>query len=620
MSVSLKILTVLLSASCLLAGGVALVLAQSGNYEFDRDGDGLIEISYLEQLEVIRYDLDGNGSPDPGDSTAAYSYAAAFAPVVCEGKCKGYELVRSLDFQDGASYASGEINTNRTSGSGWNPIGRNYYRYGNLVQQGYNAIFEGNGHTISNLYINLYPKDRVGLFSIVLEDSMIRNLGLVGINISYDRESLDPIGQDDDHDAGTIIGGLAGVNYGSVFACYTTGRILSSEGIRQGGYENSTYGSYATIGGLIGINAGGDIGVSYSTVDIQVKGVPEYYTGYFSVGGLSGTLSSRYVKQKKIGEGTISNSYSSGEIKVSGPKEHTVGGLVAYAQGGTIRNALSANRFSVDLEQIENIGGLTGTYHRFLNSVWDTQTTGQIFAYSPEGGYLGEGAQGKTTAELKAPTGYTGIYHTWNTGGEDFWDFGTSSQYPVLKVDFNGDGEPTWWEFGPQIGNRPVPPPTPIPTPTATATPTPPPTFTPTPEPTNTATPVPTDTPISESTSTSVPASTSTDTPVPADTPAPEQTTMAEPTSPPAPEATELKAQPTDTPEPVATSAPTPTPVSAPEPTDEPEEGSNGGCGAPSGTVPLGALTGNLFLLIAPLGMIWGLKWRSNRKRKDSEN
>ena len=45
---------------------------------------------------------------------------------------------------------------------------------------------------------------------------------------------------------------------------------------------------------------------------------------------------------------------------------------------------------------------------------------------------------GKTTSELRSPTGYTGIYTDWNVdldgdgAGDDPWDFGASSQYPAL--------------------------------------------------------------------------------------------------------------------------------------------------------------------------------------------
>ena len=52
---------------------------------------------------------------------------------------------------------------------------------------------------------------------------------------------------------------------------------------------------------------------------------------------------------------------------------------------------------------------------------------------------------GLSTAELQAPTGYEGIYRTWNVDlgdrysrdGEpdDPWDFGTTTQYPALSRD-----------------------------------------------------------------------------------------------------------------------------------------------------------------------------------------
>ena len=78
----------------------------------------------------------------------------------------------------------------------------------------------------------------------------------------------------------------------------------------------------------------------------------------------------------------------------------------------------------------------------------------------------------KTTSELQTPTEYgtdPAIYSGWNidvdngfargvddgsaagdTTADDPWDFGTSSQYPVLKVDFDGDGTAGVAEFGSQ--------------------------------------------------------------------------------------------------------------------------------------------------------------------------
>ena len=97
------------------------------------------------------------------------------------------------------------------------------------------------------------------------------------------------------------------------------------------------------------------------------------------------------------------------------------------------------------------------------DSYWNTQTSGQTAGV---GNGASTGIEGKTTAELQQPTGYTGIYSNWDidldnadgdentaTGADDFWDFGIGSQYPALKVDFDGDGTASWEEFGNQRGD-----------------------------------------------------------------------------------------------------------------------------------------------------------------------
>ena len=117
----------------------------------------------------------------------------------------------------------------------------------------------------------------------------------------------------------------------------------------------------------------------------------------------------------------------------------------------------------IGVENTDPTKGITVTA-----SYWDTQTSGQATGV---GDGDSTGVQGRTTAQLQSPIGYAGIYSTWNadldnadgddnsaTGTDDFWDFGTSSQYPALKADLDGDGSPTWQEFGSQ---RPTPPPTP---------------------------------------------------------------------------------------------------------------------------------------------------------------
>ena len=353
-----------------------LVFIEGANGEYDADGDRLIEISNLEQLNAVRYDLsDGNGRPDDSDDARAYraAFPTSAGESVCDRACRGYELTSSLDFNSPDSYSAGAVDTKWTRGDGWLPINDN--------RSGLNAEFEGNGHTISNLYIHRQGTDSVGLFARVGGSGIILNAGVVNAEM----------------EGSSYAGILAGSNSGTITASYATGSV---SGRRY-------------VGGLVGNNSsGGAITASYATG--SVSGRDNF------VGGLVG-----------LNGGAITASYATGSV--SGGS--SVGGLVGYNSSG---------------------GAITASY-------WNTDIFG-----------AGTHGEGRTTAQLQSPTGYTGIYRDWNadldnadrddddaTGADDFWDFGTSSQYPALKVDFDGDGAATAAEFG---GQRPTPPPPGAPT------------------------------------------------------------------------------------------------------------------------------------------------------------
>ena len=124
-------------------------------------------------------------------------------------------------------------------------------------------------------------------------------------------------------------------------------------------------------------------------------------------------------------------------------------------------------------------------------------------------------------------------------------------------------------------------------------------------------TPLPTHTPIP--TNTTIPTPTNTPAPTPTDTPVP-------PTSTPAPTQTPIPTPvPTNTPAPSPTSAPVPTPVPAtaqpaPTPTVTAPVEESGGCFSVAEVSPLtGAV--NALLMIAPLGLIFGLRSARRRER-----
>ena len=246
--------------------GVSAEAVPGGDY--DADDDGFIEISYLEHLDAIRYDLDGDGEADSASGADAYFEAfPGAAPGMGCGNCVGYELTRDLDFKDPASYVSGSVNTKWTGNVGWLPIG--------IGDNSFNATLDGNGHTIANLFIERFGLSDTGsngLFGNVGASGNIRSIGLVGIAVRGNRR----------------VGGLAGANEGSISESHASGRVSGSQSV------GGLFGAHDTfVGGLVGDNWEAII-ASYATASVS---------GETWVGGLVG-----------INRGTISFSRATGGV------------------------------------------------------------------------------------------------------------------------------------------------------------------------------------------------------------------------------------------------------------------------------------------------------------------
>ena len=355
--------------------------------DIDSDNDGLIDINNLEQLNAIRHQLDGSGYRE---SDTSLKIAAGCPHHVC----RGYELMRDLDFNNDDSYSSASNRTVWTTGSGWEPIGSiENPLFERLENSPFTGIFEGNGYTISNLNINRDTYGNVGLFGFIGANSTVTNVGLLNVNIKGHWR----------------VGGLAGGNKGEIRNSYTAGTVV---------------GVWQHIGGLVGANIeGGVVANSYSSCAARNSGTGEGV----NVGGLVG----------RNRAGIINNSYATGAV--SGNSQ--VGGLVGLNdEGGKIDNSYATGMVLGSSE----FGGLVGANsHDSIvnNSYWDTQTSGIRRGSSDIG-------TGKTTMELQLPKGAVGIYSNWHS---DNWSFGTSEQYPVLKYarssggsdpDCNGNSPP----------------------------------------------------------------------------------------------------------------------------------------------------------------------------------
>ena len=149
----------------------------------------------------------------------------------------------------------------------------------------FSGIFQGLGHTISNLTVNSLSTD-LGLFGNTATSAVIQNIGLVGEVIN----------------GGTTSGGLVGSNNGLISNSFAKGVVKPP--INSG----------AGTGGLVGKNSG-TIENSFSSSDVNA--------GAGGGGGLIGY---------NLG-GVVTNSYATGNV--SG--DNYIGGLVGEATGGCQR-------------------------------------------------------------------------------------------------------------------------------------------------------------------------------------------------------------------------------------------------------------------------------------------
>ena len=431
-------------------------------YDYDADGDGLIEIETLAQLDAVRYDLNGTGRVDFGDDAAAFAAAFpdAFDQLGCGAAgCSGFELEADLDFDTNGNRRADAGDTYWNDGAGWEPVGVPDDIVFGTPLGAFRATFDGNGHTLSNLFVD--GGDYAGLFGAIRSVGTVRNLELIDVDVTGEQ----------------FVGGLAGRNDGAVDGVQATGSV----------------GGEIQVGGLVGVNRGvvtlarsaaavtgttpadfrrtldldeGTGGlVGYNAGTIRASHASGHVAGDDNVGGLAGRNSTQPFNRSDPAR--IVGSYATGSVAGTGG----VGGLVG--NNGFAGNApftlaeIHSSYATGRVSGARGVGGLFG----YGGSARQTVITASYSDSGTTGYTTGTGA--RTTAQLQAPTGYSGIYASWNTDvdgdgtNDDPWDFGTGRRYPALKADLDGQGTATWQEFGYQLRAGP----TLTATPSATTTP-----------------------------------------------------------------------------------------------------------------------------------------------------
>ena len=450
------------------------------SYEYsvgvDADGDGLIDIRYLEQLDAIRHQPDGSG----------YRAAATAQPDNrgCPGRCNGYELTRSLDFNDPASYLTGTVNGAWTVADdttatdvGWMPIGSLAGADASCFSEGsdcFSGIFDGNGYTISNLQIHRNA-DNQGLFGAVAAAGIVRAVRLQNVYMETTTPSV-------------AVAGLVGVNYGRIADSYVAGTLIGGAqvgalvgrnvGVVNRGRAVAEVRGRTQVGGLVGINENRVVS-SYAASDVVATAdgvgglVGEHRTSAFGIariiasraagtvdgdgdriGGLVGYQNnSAYIERSyatvavgggrdgaargglvgRVDEGGIVEySYAMGAVAFTSANSR--GGLVGMlSDGGIVDDSYAIG----SLSEGQSGGSLVGiSTASSINRSYANSDNNPNLPLVAEGDETLRNSSRTTTAKLQEPTAAgtaaSDIYYNWS---DSIWDFGSTAQYPLLKTD-----------------------------------------------------------------------------------------------------------------------------------------------------------------------------------------
>jgi hypothetical protein len=293
---------------------------------------------------------------------------------------------------------------------------------------GFFGSLEGNGHWVDKLQISS-SFAHVGLFQDVY--GSVDNIALTSTNVTGVTNAW-------------MAGGLAGyLNGGNISYAYVTGRVGSVSAAYVGAItgfvapsssvQNSYSGANASgllIGGAVGgiagalegtllntlssgfvaggFYSGGLVGVSLGSIDNSVAAgtvldASNLVNEYSGVGGLVGVLN---------GSPSTTDSYASGSVIGSSIATSTIGGLVAFDNGGSTSKTISTGTI-LPGSSIYATGGVIGVDSTKIgarSSYWDTTTSGIANLNQGAGSPLNDpGLKGEVTQQLQSglPAGFS---------------------------------------------------------------------------------------------------------------------------------------------------------------------------------------------------------------------
>ena len=254
-----------------------------------------------------------------------------------------YILMSHLD-SDADGYD--ELVGDTADGKGWQPIG--------ATDNPFKGTFDGNGNTISGLFIYRPEEDEVGLFGRI-QEGLVKDLGLVSVNVTG-RKS---------------VGGLVGYSWKGTLDSDTRPPFSKT-------YSDGSVAGEEDVGGLVGNNYRGILNQCESSVEVShLSSTPDEER--WRAGGLVG-----------LNSGPVINCNYSGEVN----GDRQVGGLVgqnAFAPDARVEDCGGEYGVYGNLE----VGGVAG---RNLGALRRASFNGTVMAFMLGDGLitLSEGTSGST--------------------------------------------------------------------------------------------------------------------------------------------------------------------------------------------------------------------------------
>jgi hypothetical protein len=462
--------------------------------DVDIDNDGLIEIATLQELDLMRYDLAGtslNGDSTGCPATGCNGYelvndldfdtngnGVADAGDDFWNGGEGWDPVGDTSNTDGTARV---LITNGAYNGKFNGNGRTLQNlYINRANKDWVGLFANIDEAeISNVQFqgaNVVGGTATGVLSGGVNRSTVKYIVINEYNVSgymqvgglsgraFGGETLlTEIAISGNISGDVYIGGLTGYAKG-----YNSGDYLEVKNVRSnvnlefgfeaagvvgsskyisvinsvvtGNIEVSSGYSGKQVGGVVGILSDGQVLNSVSSVDIIAREgggiIGEAYRStvenvvFTMEGSITNSGKSAYPGgiAHLLFDSELLNSYALGELEGS-----YIGGAVNEVKSDvTLDNVYVASPMAFSGSNGAKMGLIykagSGSIVDVLDSYWDVDITGAVSSANNLG-------TGKTTVEMTcgpviSTACSSGAFVGWNAGD---WDFGTSSDYPVLR-------------------------------------------------------------------------------------------------------------------------------------------------------------------------------------------